>query len=653
MKRFTLYLLIMVLLLGAPLAARGQEQGQAAPEGPTVQEQEAEDTGDEAAEIVPVHYELPPEASTWLGGKFVHLDGSTRAMEYGWPHSSVAGGLKLHYSPLPQRFDAELIWMDKFDYNADLTYAYKDVLKVSYTGFGLWHNLDHFAPQPTVKDANPDDQYHVSINDDRVYLRLKWPERAYHVFEDFRQFEKEGTVEDRYYNGSKNSRSRDIDWITRRYTSGINGHFGPVELEYSHMTKTFAPHEDVSTTATISGRSRVRSVIPGFDTNSDTIKVHSDLTGCIVASATLTAGEKQNNNSGSEVDFNRAFWDLTLIPFEHVTVAMRYRYKDTQERVPSQINDVTGLGLVSTTDPIDSHTNTAGVTVRYAPINQLGVKAEYEFKNVDRKNAELWSDEDILPFQGIPSEQNNHKVKLGVNARPIKTLSVKGSASYDYTDNPAYSSDPRNDYKGMLDADLELSRDIDAGAYYRVDRGENDAGQMHLSKDNVGVLVTWVPTGRLSFYANYDYSRYRNKREIELLAGSAASGSTASTEAAFPPDVVPYTDSSHLYTIGTNYTFSFPLTLGADFHQSWSRGLFRTTDGTVVDSITIDGVGDVTDLRLRETGGGVNARYEFPKGWGATFTYYINNFEDLRDNPQDGSQDGTAQTVMVMLSKKW
>lgn len=683
MKRFSLCLLIMVLL-GMPVAGWCQDGGQPASDNAG---QQVDPPGDAAGqgyvsgedgdgeaeegeeEVPPLSYLMEPDIETWLGGRFVHLNGSTRAMEYGWPHSSLAGGLRLRYSPLPFRFEADLDWLDSSDFSADFSGAYKDIVKFDYTGVGLWHNLDHYVPQPEtiLNDESPDDLYHVTTNDHRLSLRLKWPDRAYHLFADFRQFEKEGTIQERFFEltpvftEEKSSLSRDIDWITRQYVIGLNGHFGIVELEYSHLTKTFEPHKDVSTQVTEGASIVPRSVVPVFQTNSDTVKAHTDLTGRIVASATFTTGDKQNHNSGAEVDFDRGYADLTLIPLTHMTVAVRYRYKDTQESVPftfgSSIFGVPGTPF----DPMDNRTNTASVTVRYAPINQFSAKAEYTFENVQRTNAGVWSSVieseagstpsavPVLPFQAIPNEQNIHTVKAGVSARPFRGLDLRGTVEYVYTEEPAYPIDPKNSVKGSIDADWALWRDVNASAYYRFTRQQNGSIHMHAENDNAGTIVTWMPIDRLAVYANYDYSRYNNRRDIQLLAG------TSPNEEFFPRDRVPYTDSSHLYALGANYGFPFPLTLGAEFHQSWSRGLFRTDASTVISGllVTTDGLGDATDLRIRETGGNLTARYDFPRNWGASCTYTINDYKDLAKKPQDGDQDGTAQTVLVMLSKKW
>jgi hypothetical protein len=674
MKRL-LFTLLVLALMGTPAGARaedaavpgtllaGQEtaggdkevSGEAVPEG-------AEQEG-AAAEQPQTKYLLEPYIRTWLGLRFFDVEGSrTRAAEYEWPYSTVTFGGMLHFDPLPHRLDAELDWKDPYDIQAELAYAYMDVLKFNFIGWSLWHNLNHFVPQPfsMLDDRDPAAAYHVTAEDDRMFLRLKWPERAYHLFVDFRQYEKEGTVQARFREGSnivengrqlntKGSRSREIDWITRRYNIGMNGHFGPVEVEYSHMLKTFEPHKDVVLKDTINNTPNiVHSAVPELQTNSDTIKAHTDLTGRIVAAATFTTGEKQNFYSKSEVDFHRFYGDFTAMPLTGVTVAVRYRFNQLIEAVPASIGtNVAGTQPGIPIDPIDRRENRAEVTVRYRLSNQLGIKAEYIFDNVKRYNVSGWNDlnPEIVPFQDIPNVQNIHTVRLGINSRPIRSLDFRGSVEYAYTEDPAYPTSPKNHYKGRFDGAWNPSTVVNVDAHYRFTADSNGFSGMSNRYDNPGALVVWTPAARVFLAAGYDYFRNRNDRDIELTRGVAA------PDIALPVDRVPYRDAAHVYSLSGGYSFSFPLSLEVEYHQSFSKGSFRTvtTDGVV----SAAGLGELTDLSIRETGGSVTAKYAFPKGWGTSMTYRISDFQDLKDKPQDGPQDGTAHTLLVMLTRKW
>jgi hypothetical protein len=163
--------------------------------------------------------------------------------------------------------------------------------------------------------------------------------------------------------------------------------------------------------------------------------------------------------------------------------------------------------------------------------------------------------------------------------------------------------------------------------------------------DNAGLLAVWTPVEELFFTAAYDYFRNKNARDLQLTLGNTT------PDTLFPTERVPYRDSSNLYALSAGYSFTFPLSLEAGFHQSWSKGMFRTR--AVLGGSTTSGIGELADLRVRETGGTFTANYAFPKGWGSSLRYSVNNYEDFIDSPQNGSQDGTAQSVMLIVSKKW
>jgi len=667
MKRLFLTLLIMVLL-GAPLSAWGQggdtpdAAGQAATDEGAAGVQ-SEVYGD-MAELPPVEYLLEPEISAWLGARVVSVDGANRALEYGWPHSSVAGGFRLNINPLPHRLDAELDWLNKNDYVAELSYAYKDIVKFSYLGLGLWHNLDHFHPLVSTParliEKNPGWDYHVEVKDNRLALRLKWPEEPYHAFAEFRMFEKDGTVQQRFFGRQtlvdatdrKFSEERDIDWITRQYRAGINGNLGPVELEYAHRIKTFDPQRTVALKDFFNSGAgggtylAVHSVVPQLETQEDSVKVHTSYTGRVVGSATFVNGSKENHTSGASAEYRRGYADLTLIPLKDLTVAVRYRFKQTDTDNPSSVFDPTFLPVASrmraTKDSIDSTVNRAEVSVRYSPINAFSVKAEYDFVNTYRTNAKLWS-QYLQNSVVIPYDQNEHIVKLGVNTRPFRSLSAKGSLEYTYTADPAYPTKPVNSFKGRFDTDWTPTESLSAGAYYRFFRGKNNTVHMDSSRDNIGALVTWSPLPRFSVYANYDYTRVKSESDVDFSFAVAP----LTVE-----DHVPYQDNSHLYSLGMGYTFAVPLSVNTEFHQSWSSGRFRTS---VVGggAISTSYISPLINMNIRETGGSVKVGYDFPKGWGASVSYTVNDYQDLQDKPQDGLQDGTAHVGMVMVSKKW
>jgi hypothetical protein len=608
-----------------------------------------------AAEVT--HYQLAPEIDTWLGYRFFDMQGSRKAAEYEYPYSSVVGGLKMLYVPLPTRWEADLDWVNPNDWNADASLGYRDILKINYTGWALWRNYNHYGliGRVPTNDRAPGASYFTDDQDNRLSLVIKWPDRPYHFFMNLRQFEKDGTVQARYYEGTsvKGSRSRDIDWITRDLTAGINGHFGPVEAEYSHTTKTFDPHKDVALVDVMNGSDLYHSVVPQFDENLDSVKIHTDYTGRISADAQYINGERENQHSQAEVNYQRAYGDFNLIPLPGLTMVVRYRFNQTHETVPTLVPGTPPNLTAKTVNPIDDRDNKAQVAFRYSPVTLIAFKAEYSFENLKRYNADLWSNPQIIsqhilaPFGTIPSEQNIHKITAGVTSRPARWVDFKGSFEYTYTEEPAYALSPKNSYKVRADANFMPLPEITSNVHYRMSSESNGLANMHTKYDNPGIQAVWAPPGPFTLSVNYDYFRYRIDRDILLFQ--------ANYTTPFPEERAPYTDQAHVYSVGGTYSFPIPLTADAEFYQSFGSGSFRINEALGLFN-TLD-VGLLADMAVRETGGRITGRYTLPKDWGLSLTYDINNYVDFKSNTlggsQSGPQNGTAQTVMIVASKKW
>ncbi len=610
-------------------------------------------------------YSLPPEGNAWLGYNFFDLQGSRKAAEYEYPYGSVVGGFNMLYVPLPTRWEANLDWVNPKSWDANFSFAYKDMVKVDYTGWALWRNYNHYG-LIGVKylDTEPGGNYFTDDRDNRLSLVLKWPDRPYHVFVKMRHFEKEGTMQARFYNAVdpvvsnhfKESLARDIDWVTTKLDVGINGHFGPVEAEYSHTAKTFDPHGEVE--IPILERGLYPSHVPQYDDNLDTVKLHTDYTGRIVADSTFINGERRNEHSQADLKYRRAYGDVVLIPANGLTVAIRYRGNWTDETVQAvPAGTVTPpaipISTVTPTSPISYRSNRAELSVRYNPVNMLAFNVEYSYENLQRYNASIWNatianGSPVIPYQSIPSQQNIHKITAGVTSDPARWINFRGGVEYTYTGEPAYPVNPKNSYKARVDANIVPMPELSANAHYRLTVNDNDTSEMHSNYNNPGVGLVWTPGGPFTMSVNYDYFRYNLKRDIML----ARPASEPAPNPRLPVERAPYADQSHVYSISGDYAFAvIPLVLDAEFHQSFGSGEFRIVE--TAGAYTTTGLGELADLAERETGGSMTAKYALHKGWGLSATYGINNYVDFKNKPQDGPQNGTAQTVMMLATKKW
>ena len=690
MKRLV-YLLVVVLVVAAGRASSFAEDVAPAQEDAAgvqdTQEGPAQD------EVSPLQYMLEPKVDTWLGAKVADLRGATRAAEYSWMRSSPTGGFRIFYFPLPQRLDAEFNFIDEKNHDAELSYSYKDILVLDFKSRALWHNLDHFrfaeGSMPgvgTSLDRNPTAEYGVAINDNRLFLRLKWPNNPYHVFVELRDYDKEGDIQQRFligsFSGQKTAETRHIDWDTQLLRIGANGHFGPVEAEYQHgikafnaggQKKLFDNYPAVADPLRPAGIYQ-HNVVPDLERSWDTVELHTSYTGRIVGNLTLTNGQKRNRDNLAYVNYVRASTAWSFIPLENLTLLLRLKHDRVGDHNPQRVvePDLT-TGTIARVDTVSNRSitltkETAEVAAMYYPFKGVGIKTEYRYNYLDRKRAYDWRD---LEF-GIqmPSTVNLHSAKLSAWARPVDGVSIRGNAGWDYVTEPLNPVGYRNRVGGQVNGNWAISHALNFNANYKLSREDNPfdfAGQVagdrrrHVARDNGGANLSWNPAGWFNATAYYSYMRTRVN---ETLTFQPSTPNVPVNARRTTTNILVDSndrDTAQVYGITADTAFASPLNFGAEFHQSFSRGRYDLNSNPAIQN-PVSGAfydfdfGDIpgyTDIKIRETGGSFTARYDFPKGWGASATYSINNYEDLEDKPQDGPQDGTAHVVMLLVSKRW
>jgi hypothetical protein len=672
----TVTLLFMLALPVAALSEDAAKTGDAAAAAPG--------SGWDAIYFPPAqHFTLDPVLFTYLGYRFTGLTGSRRAAEYDYLHDSVAGGFDLHYYPLPFMVDMDFDYKNENDHNADVTLRFTDMVKVDFRSMELFHNMDHYAitsPAGIVPDADtdPNRQYGVDVNDNELKLVLKSPDRPYHLYVDLREFRKDGTVQQRFI--FLNSVSRDIDWVTRELTAGINGNIlGFLELDYHHTIKTFDSKVDSiigPDTFFVEGNAvpLLHNQISDLKSNTDTISLHTDQGRPLSAAGTFSWGDKKNKFSGATVKFLREYGDVTYRPLDNLFLALKYGHQKLEVKNPdtmAELNFATPAAFVDPTTPIRDSIQTRRdkgmFAVSYYPVPKLMLLGKYELDAVKRGNVDQWNDDVALESLNFTRAYSiTHKGTVSASFSPARRAKLRASFSYSHSDNPSRISDYRSAYEGYVWGNWVPSPGLTFNAQYKLLRGENPVsnpgvdGQdgftpiaelnRHVQRDNAGAGVTWLSPYGLVFGAHYDFLRLRLTQNIIFNNGDAED----STAAVFS-FATPYRDQTHEYTVFTKYCFRFPLSLEASFSQSWSKGNYTLAPdlfGPGVPTPT-EGIASLVDQKIRETRGELKARYEIWKGWGTALLYGISNFKDLQPRLYTGSRNGTAHYGSALLTKRW
>lgn len=642
MKKITL--LFLIFLLWASTALAQQATGAKAPD---------------SGEIVTEGFIGP--AYNW-----VTQNGSSRAAEYEYLKSSAGGDLHFEYDPLPQRFDLETHYLNQKDYFGEMDYAYRDVILVNGLSRSIFHNLSHLSfgpddlatPSPSFTDLNPNDQYGLQNQLNRAFIRFKTPDFPFHLYADATTVERNGTIQQLFLRGftgglDKVSQSRNIDWKSQEIRAGVNSHLGPVEADYSHAQKTFDSGSGNVLLDVYPLFSAPHNEVPDLKSQSDTVKLHTTLTGRIVAAVTYSSGEKKNQDSNVKADFRNTAGDLTLTPFGGLVVVLKYRHYDLSESGPATVT-VAGLGnTYSVRDAISSKKDVGSGLIRYRLTDRITVKGEYAVETIERNTG----DGAILsPLQLAPvptgtapdswdAAQRTTKTteKLGITYRLMSKLSLRADYNAVQVTNPAYAADP--DQVNTVKATATwtpTSRIIALASYGGTRERRNDltaplaGGSRRTDRDQALGSLTFLVGNRSSLTASYLY--YKNKSR-ETLTFTDLAGLFNLEEG------VPYGDTAQVFSLSASQAVGEGVVVTADASKSYSNGNFRV-DGTVPNTTGID---TLSDMKVVEDIYTAAVEIQFARNVGGEVRYQYRQYDDKIDS----TQDGRVHTTLATLFTKW
>jgi hypothetical protein len=615
-------------------------------------------------------YEFPkikPELTMTSGYGFVSDSGSRRAGKFRYLKDSPTSGVELVAFPLPHRIHFEVDFLNKNDYFADARYAYKDIILSRWLNNTVYHNLDNITlvdlniatASPGVQVRDVGQNYWLRMGLNKLFLRLKTPDFPFHVYMTGQIVDKRGTVQKRFLGGSgyfndevRISQRRNINWDTRDVTVGVNSHFGPLEVDFSHMEKRFDASSDwVMTEAyTASTSTPVRpagiyphSLVPDTESSTNTLKVHTTYTGKIAASLTLSKTERDNRVSGTNTDFLMAAGDLRWMPVTKLTFTFKYRHKDKDVANPSTLLDgYYGLSTNPTSftgirPSISSESDTFSGNMRLRLMKGFTVHSGYTYRKTDRTNAALW---DVSPST---TENTFH---CSADIRVHKKVKLKGKYKYRHTDNPAYSTQPENAHEGRISLTLTPTESFMAFLSYDFMRGDSDniilvvdsisTGGRDVESNRVFGNLTFILGDKLVLNTGYGYLQSSAEQ-------GHAYGLTAPTQIIYP-DVI-YDDKAHNISASVDYSPVENVDLKAGINYTQSEGEFSPDNF---------GVASFTRIEVRETVYTASARIGLPRDWDLGFSYELVDLENIIENPQNPTYgDGEAHLLLVSLSKKW
>ena len=634
------------------------------------QESGAEEASPSEAYTFPT---IKPEASLFLGGRLVGFSGSPRADQYEYlQHDFVPFGGELRLFEYPHRLHLDVDIQDQKDYFGDLSYSYKDLILFRGVDRTVWHNLVNIplidlnpaTPSPGVDVRDSGVEYGTKTSINNAFLRFKMPDFPLHIYLDGSYIDKSGSMQQRFLGGSgyfnnvvRVSEQRDVDWVTKGLLMGINSHLGPVEADFSHGERRFDSSgtqvfQDFYTDAGVRPAGVFEhNLIPDFKSSSNTLKLHTSYTGGIVASATLSKIDTENNSSGTKADYFIGSGDFTWMPMPKLAFYVKYRYKDTDIDNPSSvtISDLSNPFQTFTYPvkaAISSTTNTISGTARYLPIKGVTLKAEYAFQNINRENANLW---------GLPDSTQSNTVTISADTRILKGLNFKAQYTYLQINNPAYNTDPNHSNSGRFSLSWVPIPQVNTYVSYTFAREKRDnvsfveddgtitttSNNRDVKKDMFMGSATFLILKDLSLTGSYAYMHNNTQQDIEYhdLAGVPQTDPS-----------VPNKETAQTFAIDANYMPKDNITLHAGVSYTLSKGQFYPGSANLLQPVS---VASFSALEEKETAFTLSGEYRFKNGFGLELRYKYSHLDDVQNNPYDDVQNGNANIFIVLLTKRW
>jgi hypothetical protein len=633
-------------------------------------EQDAKYTTDE---LHSAYEAVADEYSLFGGYRFVNFSGSQRVDEYEYLKDSVTLGGSAKAFQYPHRIEVDLDGKNSKDYFGEVRYGYKNIGTFRWINRTLFHNLENITlGDPTgleeIRDAGRDYGVKAALNN--FLFKARAPRFPLHFYVEGLLFDKEGEQQQRFLGGSgyfgagekRISEERDINWETRDYRVGINSHLNFLEADLSHEEKRFDASKDTVLFDTFTAASSrpageyPHNHIPNFNGSSDTLKIHTNYTGKLVGSATLTNKDKENELSGTKATYFFGAGALTWMPVTKLTCFFKYRHQRRNLDNPSSVTiyDRTdpsiSYGSSSVRKSINATTDFYSGTLRYRPFHGMTLRSIYTFEEVDRSF-------DAADYQFLV-EKKTRKSTLALQGdlRLNKDLKMKAEYRHKEFDFPAYNIQPNRSNEGDLSFTWTPTTRINSYLSYSIVKEsrndlhfpESDVPQdREVRKDRVLASVTSQVTQRFSATASYAYFRDQIKQDIIYGVSSGVS---------LPDLNVPYKTRVNNYAFNAGYQWNENLYLNAGVSLTDSTGSIvethRDTLGILSDPNFPLLIPSLTGVRIKETSYTLSGNYELKKGvfLGADFQY--RDFNDELDQVDD-VEDGISRILLVKISKKW
>jgi hypothetical protein len=674
-----------------------------------------------------------------VGYQAVSLDANPdRAAEYSFLDSSPTLGLDLRGGTGGHHFIFEGKFLNENDYHAEAHLDHNGLASLNLRTERFFHNLDHIPYAPGVPEArgdvngqaatsngttrvqfadqNPGEDYGIRLDTNEAHFRGKFKAFPAHLNLRYWRFEKKGDRQLRFVDeGHDNngppescnechmqSKTRNIDRVTDEITAGLDAHLGPIDFIIEQLYREFRDREPIPFD-TFQGHTLRPAGTFQHDEDPDSkltetsIKMHTSLSGGVVAGASFVVGERKNRSDlagqpfgvdgvEAKTDYYKAAGDVTYIPSPKWTLNFRYRLLDLDTDNP-EIVSAFGNNF-NVRENVDLRRANHEAIIAYRPTRNWTFKGEYQLEKLHRGNT--GGPEPHHGFQApialggvtddvweLPKDEVLQRIKVGLLARPFGSRALKMNLWYQYrtSDDPAYAASYENRHELFFGTTYSPSAFWGFNLTAKALDEENDRHREVLFRTTTGgiadeeipvdldrereqqdlALGLWAnPFSRLSTGVNYGYLRTRIRQDLLF-------GNDLGDSGVVPPvgvhsildELVEY--SQRVHTVSANAGLRVAENLNLRIEGYHIRSFAEFSPEFFVDSPPLDLPASSADLKelsrldIRQNGLSAGLDWIPVPTWTCSLLYTYNDYED-RDS---STFDGTAQTYMVSAAKVW
>jgi len=646
-------------------------------------------------------------ASVQSGYRFITPDGPTQAASpYGRLRSGIIGGLSLGTLGSNLKFTIDGSFLHADDYNSELFFDYRGLVRFHAASEALWHNLPREQINPGTLSLLTRDQdmtYGVRTAITQADTRIKLGNNPFHLNLGYWELSRTGYEQrrfsDHYFGTTASSvitETSRVDRSTREGSIGLDAHLRLFDLSYGFRIRDFSndaadPRYSYTNNAggALTTGSQAHDIIPDSRVTSHTFKLFSNLSGGLVGSASYNLTQRENTGGHGEAvpserpsdAIHSVTGDIAYTPTKRHSFAIKFRHREIDRSSPatlyypySQIpatapgvyTALPGLLLIPPVTSSVKDTLTVSATFRPAPkvIYRLEYNTELESRNNVRDSQSAAGN----PAAYHSDSRQTHTGTATFYWKPVYGVKVNTSYSYAACNNPAYGSSFGDRHTGKLLLTYSQAGTWGMTGSYLVqyETGARSAwvippadlvistgssSSLHnlpreTSSNSANLGIWFSPLERLVIQTSYSFLQ-AEINQTSLLTELSRNALAATR----------YNSSSHVYGIDASYAANEQVDLSLAFQQVFSRSSydvppiaeFSATDGTgITTQYSTTGITDLTKLDSTETGVSARADWRITALLGCTLDYSFRKFESGK-----ALYNGSVHSTMVSLKARW